>query len=59
MAVRKLVDGTEVNELDHAKILQVKTRCPKKYMLIDMETGQRYTGRDTDGKSDWEPVPNA
>lgn len=59
MTERKLKDGTTVKELDQAKILKVKTRCPEKYMLIDLETGQRYIGRSTDGSSDWRLINDA
>lgn len=59
MTERKLKDGTTVQELEQAKILKVKTRCPEKYMLIDLETGQRYIGRSTDGLSDWRLINNA
>lgn len=45
---RKLLDGTEVPELDTAVELIVKTKCPNKYKLIDMETGEEYTGNQPD-----------
>ena len=41
---RKLLDGTTVPALDIAIELVVKTKCPSKYKLIDMETGITYTG---------------
>lgn len=41
---RKLQDGTEVPEFDIPIVLNVKTKCPEKYKLIDMETGQVYIG---------------
>lgn len=53
MTTRKLQDGQEVPELESAKILTVKTKCPEKWLLIDMETGERYTGHSTDGKNSW------
>jgi len=42
--MRKLQDGTEVKELSAPVQLVVYTRCPEKYKLIDMETGQEYVG---------------
>lgn len=54
--MRKLIDGTNVQELDEPKTLTVFTKCPEKYMLIDMETGQIYVGYSTDGKNSWKKV---
>lgn len=51
--MRKLLDGSEVTELATAKTLTVVTKCPEKWMLVDLETGERYIGRPTDGSSDW------
>ena len=42
---RKLQDGTTVPAFDIPITLEVKTRCPEKWKLIDMETGQVYTGK--------------
>lgn len=53
--MRKLIDNTEVKELDTPKTLTVKTKCPEKWLLIDMETGQHYRGMITEGKWDWKP----
>lgn len=53
MATRKLQDGREVTELESAKTLTVKTKCPEKWLLVDLETGERYTGHLTDGKNSW------
>jgi hypothetical protein len=41
---RKLLDGTTVPSLDIAIELVVKTKCPGKYKLVDLETGLEYTG---------------
>jgi hypothetical protein len=41
---RKLLDGTTVPALDIPIELIVKTKCPGKYKLVDMETGLQYTG---------------
>lgn len=56
MTERTLIDGTKVKELKEAKTLTVFTKCPSKYMLIDMETGQVYTGYDTEGKNSWKLI---
>ena len=56
MKTRKLQDGTEVLELAEAKVLTIKTKCPEKWLLIDLETGERYTGHITDGINDWKKV---
>ena len=54
--VRKLQDGKFVNELETPVTLTVYTKCPEKYMLVDLETGQKYIGRMTKGKSSWKKV---
>jgi hypothetical protein len=38
----------EVPELEEAVHLYVVTKCPSKYILVDMETGQVYVGSDRD-----------
>ena len=43
---RKLKNGTEVEELDTPVSLEVYTKCPGKWKLIDMETGEEYIGQD-------------
>jgi|TARA_B100000900_G_scaffold411903_1_gene432550 hypothetical protein len=45
MKTRTLKDGTEVEQYEHNIILNVITKCPSKYKLIDMETGQEYIGQ--------------
>lgn len=42
--MRKLLDGTEVVEEAEAGTLEVYTKCPTKYKLVDMETGDEYIG---------------
>lgn len=54
--MRKLLDGTEVQELLEPKTLTVYTKCPEKYRLVDMETGEIYIGRDTDGRQHWKKL---
>jgi len=56
MKTRTLLDGSQVPELDNPVTLQIKTKCPAKYKLIDMETGQTYIGYDTEGKYFWKPT---
>lgn len=43
---RILKDGSVATELDEAVTLSVYTRCPGKYKLVDMETGEEYIGQD-------------
>ena len=38
--MRKLLDGTEVADELEADKLEVYTKCPTKYKLVDMETGE-------------------
>ena len=42
---RKLKDGTEVKQYPNNIVLQIVTKCPGKYKLVDMETGQEYIGQ--------------
>jgi hypothetical protein len=39
---RKLKNGEEVIELDASINLIIKTKCPTKWIIEDLETGQRY-----------------
>lgn len=41
---RKLLDGSEAPEFDFPIQLIVLTKCPSKYKLVDMETGEEYIG---------------
>jgi|TARA_R110000782_G_scaffold2790_7_gene10495 hypothetical protein len=41
---RILLDGTIVPAFDIAVELRVVTKCPSKYKLTDMETGEEYVG---------------
>jgi hypothetical protein len=56
MNKRKLIDGTEVIELNNPIILTVKTKCPEKWILVDKETGETYTGYNTQGKNSWKKI---
>ena len=44
--MRKLLDGSEVEEFDQAVDLTIHTRCPSKWLLIDLETGAEYIGSE-------------
>ena len=39
---RKLLDGTYSKEYDSPITVTIYTKCPGKWKLIDMETGQEY-----------------
>ena len=39
---RKLKNGEEAEELDSSVQLIIKTKCPTKWIIEDLETGQRY-----------------
>jgi|TARA_B100000925_G_scaffold276076_1_gene242865 hypothetical protein len=54
---RKLIDGREAQELDQPIKLLIETKCPSKWKIIDMETGQAYIGTNTNKKFQyWQPV---
>ena len=42
MKKRILQNGTKVEELDKPVNLTILTKCPKKWKIIDLETGQEY-----------------
>lgn len=44
---RILLNGTEVEEFEKAVDLTIHTKCPEKWLLVDLETGQEYIGSDT------------
>ncbi|MBA65978.1 MAG: hypothetical protein CMG55_09280 [Candidatus Marinimicrobia bacterium] len=39
---RKLKNGESVDELEKAIELIIKTKCPTKWVILDLETGQKY-----------------
>ena len=39
---RKLKNGEKAKELDSSVQLIIKTKCPTKWIIEDLETGQRY-----------------
>lgn len=56
---RKLLDGTEVSVLDAAVELIIRTKCPNKYKLIDLETGEEYIGnRPDEHHRYWKKIKN-
>lgn len=56
-SMRKLKDGTEVKELSAPIQLVVYTKCPEKYKLIDMETGEEYVGtRPSENNFHWKKI---
>lgn len=55
---RKLLNGTVVEELEFPITLKVYTKCPSKYKLIDMETGEEYIGQRHCKKS-WKRIKDA
>ena len=59
MKTRTLKDGTVVQELDRVKILEVKTKCPEKWKLVDLETGEQYIGYTSDGSLSWRKITDA
>ena len=45
MNTRTLLDGQEVQDHNTPITLEVYTKCPEKWMLIDMQTGEKYIGQ--------------
>lgn len=39
---RKLKNGESVDELEKTIELIIKTKCPTKWVILDLETGQKY-----------------
>jgi hypothetical protein len=54
--MRKLQNGTEVDELQKAVVLTINTKCPAKWTLIDNETGEVYTPYLTPGQYQWQKL---
>jgi len=42
--MRKLIDGSEVEEFQFPVKLEIKTKAPGKWKFMDLETGQEYLG---------------
>lgn len=47
MSKRILLNETVVDELKNSVSLKITTKCPKKWKLIDMETGEEYIASGT------------
>lgn len=56
MKKRILLSEEEVVELKQSKILTIKTKCPEKWFLYDMETGEKYVGYNSEGHLDWKKI---
>lgn len=57
MKTRKLIDGREAQELEQPIKLLIETKCPSKWKIVDMETGQAYIGTDNNKKFQyWQPI---
>lgn len=56
--VRTLINGRTVPALAEPVTLTIHTKCPEKWMLLDMETGERYiTHKDLEaGPKQWRKV---
>jgi hypothetical protein len=46
MSKRILNDGSEVESFDSPVDLVIHTKCPEKWKLVDMETGEEYLGSE-------------
>lgn len=57
MNKRKLLDHTEIEETEFAVTLTVLTKCPQKWKLIDLETGEEYIGQ-SHSKKHWKKIKN-
>ena len=54
---RKLLYGEYAEELEEPHTLSVITKCPSKWVLQDLETGQAYRGTSsTDIYTQWELI---
>jgi len=56
---RKLINGEKAKELDSPIELIIKTKCPTKWLIEDLETGERYraNGNNEVGKM-FTPIEN-
>ena len=57
--MRKLKDGTEIEDLKDAVVLKIETTCPSKWLLVDRETGEAYVPQEVAGNMQWKKMYNA
>ncbi|ADI96321.1 conserved hypothetical protein [Acinetobacter phage Ac42] len=53
---RRLKDGTRVYDIDKPIRAELVTRTPRKWLLTDLETGEKYYPSDKGGCFDWEKL---
>jgi len=57
---RILLNGELVSTVEEPVFLDIYTRCPRKWLLVDLETGQEYRGLNEPGEYGvWERVKDA
>jgi len=57
---RELKNGEKVPELERPTVLEVKTKCPNKWKLVDLETGEEYIGTAPyEHHMNWKRIKNA
>ena len=54
--MRTLKTGKEVAELAEVREYSIKTKCPEKWVLLDLETGEVYTPHIVEGQYDWKKI---
>lgn len=58
--MRKLLNGSIVEETETAVDLTIHTKAPGKWLLIDLETGQEYIGsKEPNLYGKWKRVKDA
>ena len=56
---RKLLSGKEVPQLERVANLSIITKCPEKWKIVDMETGQEYVASgDYEMYKQWKEIKN-
>ena len=50
LKIRELITGEQAKDFDKAVDLTVHTKCPEKWLLVDLETGQMYRGMEKPNK---------